>query len=214
VSGAWLVGHGRAFAKRGASAYVPAMPERTPPPEDLSTLSLEQIAALVAERRLPPVESWQPQQTGDSAMRIARDGSWYHEGGLIRRPAMVRLFSTILRREPDGGFALVTPVEKLSIEVEDAPFTAVEMKQEGQGRDARLAFRLNSGDMVIAGARHPLRMELGPEGAQPYLQVRRGLDALLVRSVYYELAELALGQEGEPPGVWSDGVFFRLEGGA
>src|SRR4051795_640911 len=108
-------------------------------PADLSGLSLAEIARLAAERRLAPVEKWNPTHCGDSAMRIARDGTWYHEGAPIGRPAMVRLFSTILRREPDGRHVLVTPVEKLDVEVEDAAFVAVEVKSEGEGRDRRLA---------------------------------------------------------------------------
>src|SRR6478736_6674406 len=108
------------------------MPERIAPLTELSGLSLAEIARAAAERRLPPVESWNPAHCGDSEMRIARDGTWYHQGSPIGRAAMVRLFSTILRREPDGRFVLVTPVEKLDIEVEDAPFTAVELKSEGE----------------------------------------------------------------------------------
>jgi len=144
-------------------------------------------------------------------MRIARDGTWYHEGSPIGRPEMVRLFSTILRREPDGGFVLVTPVEKLDIEVEDAPFVAVELRSEGEGAARRLAFRLNTGDLVIAGPEHPLHFEAGPH---PYLTVRAGLDALVARPVYYELAELALAEGSEPAGLWSDSAFFPLEPGA
>src|SRR3954468_5399607 len=125
-----------------------------PAPEDLAGLSLADIARLAAEERVPAVEKWDPQHCGDSAMRIARDGTWYHEGSPIGRPAMVRLFSTILRREPDGGYVLVTPAEKLDIHVEDAPFVAVEMKSEGEGRARSLAFRLNIGDLVVAGPEH------------------------------------------------------------
>src|SRR3954467_14059652 len=109
-----------------------------PAPEDLAGLSLADIARLAAEKKLPPVEKWNPAYCGDSAMRIARDGTWYHEGSPIGRPAMVRLFSTILRREPDGSYVLVTPVEKLGIVVEDAPFVAVELKSEGAGRERSL----------------------------------------------------------------------------
>src|SRR5882757_1340613 len=109
-------------------------------PEDLSTLSLAEIARLAEEKKLPPVDKWNPTHCGDSEMRIARDGTWFHQGSPIGRQAMVRLFSTILRREPDGRFVLVTPVEKLDIAVEDAPFVAVEMKAEGEGRAASLAF--------------------------------------------------------------------------
>ena len=117
------------------------MPESAPPPEDIATLSLAEIARLVGEKRLPPVEEWNPKHCGHSAMRIARDGTWFHEGSPIGRAAMVRLFSTVLRREADGSHVLVTPVEKLTIDVEDAPFVAVEMKSEGVGRDRRIAFR-------------------------------------------------------------------------
>ena len=185
-----------------------------PPPEDLSRLSLEQIARLAAEKKLPPVDKWNPTHCGDSGMRIARDGTWFHEGSPVAREAMVRLFSTILRREPDGRFVLVTPVEKLDIQVEDAPFVAVELRREGERRDSTLAFRLNTGEVVIAGPDHPLRLEAGAEGPHPYLQVRPGLDALVARPVYYELAELALAAEGDEPGVWSGGAFFPLGTGA
>lgn len=181
------------------------------PPADLSGLGLADIARLAAEQKLPPVEQWQPTYCGDSAMRIARDGTWYHEGSPIGRPAMVRLFSTILRREPDGRFVLVTPVEKLDIAVEDAPFVAVELKSEGKDRARALAFRLNTGDLVIAGPDHPLRFEARDDGPHPYLSVRAGLDARLARPVYYELAELALEEGARPPGLWSQGVFFALD---
>ena len=123
----------------------------------------------------------------------------------------MRLFSTILRREPDGRHVLVTPVEKLDIEVEDAPFVAVELKTEGEGRDRSLAFRLNTGDLVVAGEHHPLRFENGEDGPHPYIEVRKALDALVARSVYYELAELALAEAAEPPGLWSAGAFFAFE---
>lgn len=182
-----------------------------PPPSDLSGLSLAEIARLAEKRKLPPVESWNPAHCGDSAMRIARDGTWFHEGSPIGRAAMVRLFSSILRREADGSFVLVTPVEKLDIAVEDAPFVAVELKSEGEGKGRSLAFRLNTGDLVVAGPDHPLRFEEGEDGPHPYVEVRRGLDALVARPVYYELAELALAEGAEPTGLWSGGVFFALE---
>ncbi|MDB5685079.1 MAG: hypothetical protein JWM75_2777 [Sphingomonas bacterium] len=185
------------------------MPE-TNAPADISGLSLAEIATLAAERRLPPVERWNPTHCGDSEMRIARDGTWYHQGAPINRPAMVRLFSTILRREADGGFVLVTPVEKLAIAVEDAPFVAVELRSEGTGQARRIAFRLNTDELVVAGADHPLRIEQREGGPHPYLTVRPGLDALIARPVYYELAELALADRDEVPGLWSDGMFFGL----
>ncbi len=181
------------------------------PPPDLASLSLADIAQLASEKRLPPVDNWHPTHCGDSDMWIARDGTWFHMGSPIGRQEMVRLFSTILRREPDGGYVLVTPVEKLDIAVEDAPFVAVEMKAEGEGRDASLAFRLNTGDLVTAGPEHPLRFVQADDGPRPYLRVRGGLEALVVRSVYYDIAERALAGNDETLGVWSDGAFFPLE---
>ena len=172
---------------------------------DLGGLSLEQIERM-ARRPGRPVEAWDPPHCGHSGMRIARDGSWHHDGRPIGRPSMVRLFASILRREPDGGYALVTPVEKLTIDVEDAPFLAVELRSAGDGREGSLAFRLNTDDIVLAGPDNPLRLQ----GPRPYLAVRPGLDALVVRPVYYELAEIALDEGG----VWSGGAFFPLGGGA
>ncbi|MDQ4087721.1 MAG: DUF1285 domain-containing protein [Pseudomonadota bacterium] len=169
---------------------------------DLSRLSLDEIARLAGAQKRRPVEKWNPQRCGDSFMRIGRDGSWHHEGRPIARPALVRLFSSILRREPDGSFVLVTPAEKLSIEVEDAPFVAVEVRSEGAGAERSLAFRLNTDELVLAGPDHPLWLE----GERPYLNVRPGLDALIARPVYYELAEMAL-EEG---GIWSGGAYFPL----
>jgi hypothetical protein len=183
-----------------------------PPPDDLAGLSLAEIARLAEAKKLPPVAQWNPSHCGDSEMRIARDGTWYHQGSPICRPAMVRLFSTILKREEDGRFVLVTPVEKLDIEVEDAPFVAVEVKAEGESEAMSLAFRLNTCDVVIAGRENRLRFEAGADGPHPYLEVRAGLDALVARPVYYELAELALAA-GEPPGLWSGGAFFPIEPG-
>jgi uncharacterized protein len=180
------------------------------PPPELSGLSLAEIAKLSEEAKLPPVDSWNPTHCGDSEMRIARDGTWYHQDSPIGRAAMVKLFSTILRREPDGSYVLVTPVEKLDIEVEDAPFVAIELKSEGDGERRKLAFRLNTGDLIVANAEHPLRFEQCEDGPHPYLLVRKGLEALIVRPVYYELAEIALDEGAAPPGVWSDGTFFPL----
>ena len=161
---------------------------------------------MIDERRLPPVDEWNPERCGDSEMRIARDGTWYHQGSPITRPAMVRLFSTVLRRESDGRHVLVTPVEKLDIEVETTAFRAVEMTSEGAGPDRIVAFRLDSGDAVILGRKHPLTL-----APSPRLLVRHGLEAELSRPVYYELAEIALCEGHEPPGIWSAGMFFALD---
>lgn len=180
----------------------------------LEGMSLAELQKLVDERRLPPVDQWHPERCGHSRMRIARDGTWYHDGAPIERPAMARLFSTVLRREADGRHVLVTPVEKLDIDVEATAFRAVEMSTEGEGRDRRVAFRLDSGDAVILDAEHPLRVIDTDTGPSPRLLVRHGLEAELTRSVYYELAEIALAEAADPPGIWSCGAFFRLDGGA
>ncbi len=179
----------------------------TPPPE-LASLSIAEIAELAEAQKLPPVDQWDPQQTGDSEMRIAADGTWYHQGDPILRPAMVRAFSSILRREPDDSYALVTPYQKLSIIVDDAPFVAVELESEGSGTKRTLAFRLNTDHLVVANADHPLRF--GADKPQPYLKVRHGLEAVLARPVYYQLAELALEEDVDPIGIWSAGVFFPM----
>src|SRR5690242_13645739 len=186
------------------------MPESRPPIE-LQGISLAELQKLIDERRLPPVDRWNPERCGHSGMRIARDGTWYHEGAPIGRRAMVRLFSTVLRREPDGRHVLVTPVEKLEIDVESTAFRAVEMRSEREGRDRRIAFRLDSGDAVILDADHPLQVVATEQGPSPRLLVRHGLEAELSRSVYYELAELALAEGADPPGIWSAGTFFPLD---
>lgn len=185
------------------------MPESRPP-IDLHGISLAELERLIAQRRLPPVDQWNPERCGNSRMRIARDGTWYHEGTPIRRAEMVRLFSTVLRREQDGGHVLVTPVEKLHIEVEGTAFRAVEMRNEGDGRDRVIVFRLDSGDAVMLDAEHPLRIVQTEQGPSPRLLVRHGLEAELSRAVYYELAELALSEGANPPGIWSGGAFFAL----
>lgn len=179
------------------------MPYEAP---DLANLSLDEIARLAAERKLPPVTSWEPQQTGNSEMRIAADGKWYHQGGEITRPAMIRAFSSLLRRDSDGSHWLVTPHEKMAIAVDDAPFIAVEVQIEGSGQTRNLAFRLNSDDLVIAGPDHKIELR----GALPYVHVRSGLWAKLARAVYYELAELALDEDPARPGLFSGGVFFPI----
>ena len=188
------------------------MPE-TRPPIELQGLSLADLQALIDQRRLPPVDQWDPERCGHSGMRIARDGTWFHHGAPIRRPAMVRLFSTVLRREPDGRHLLVTPVEKLEIEVEATAFRAIEMTSEGEGRERRIAFKLDSGDGVMLDAAHPLSIVATAAGPTPRLLVRYGLEAELARPVYYELANIALEEGHQPPGIWSAGAFFALEAG-
>jgi hypothetical protein len=167
-------------------------------------------AAAESHPGMPPVERWNPAYCGDSGMRIARDGSWYHQGEPIRRAGLVRLFSTILRKDEEG-FMLVTPAEKLSIAVEDAPFLAVLMAAHNDGESQRLTFTTNVGDEVTAGPEHCLRFAPDPRSGAPipYLHVRRGLEARLARPVYYHLVERAIAKDGNL-GVWSDGDFFVL----
>ncbi len=182
------------------------MPE-TRPPITIAGQSLAALAAAISERRTPPVDRWDPPHCGHSGMRIATAGTWFHDGTPISRPAMVRLFSTVLRREADGSHVLVTPIEKLTIDVEATAFRAIAMTHEGDGQDRRIAFELDSGDAVILGPEHPLRMI----GETPRVLVRHGLEALVARPLYYELAEIALAEGHRPPGVWSSGCFFPLQ---
>ncbi len=167
----------------------------------------------------------------DIDMRIARDGTWFYHGSAISRKPLVRLFSTVLRREADGEYYLVTPVERVRIDVDDAPFTAVEMFIEGSGEAQSLSFRTNVDDIVVLDAEHPLRVEIDPKTGQPapYIRVRDNLEALIVRAVFYDLVDLGLaaspeiaGQSaGQSPlengimaaetiGVWSAGMFFEI----
>lgn len=186
---------------------------RAPAP-DFTTLSLSGLAQAVADKHLPPVDLWHPKNCGTSDMRIARDGSWYHQGSPIGRKALVQTFATILRREPDGSTVLVTPAEMLDIEVEDAHFIAVEVKSEGENEKRRLAFRLNTDEVVIASANHPIKIAQNGDEPRPYLHVRgtigNGLTALITRSVYYELINLALEERHALPSLWSAGTCFSM----
>ena len=185
-------------------------------------LSLEDLGAGVARAAggvgPPPVERWNPPLSGDIDIRIARDGTWYHEGVAIPRLALVQLFAGLLTREGDDYF-LVTPVEKWRIQVEDAPFVLVVLDARIDDRgQQQLVFFTNLGDPVIAGPEHPLRVAVDERTGQPapYLRVRRNLEGLLSRPVYYQLAELAEptpkgeGVTSTGHGVTSDGMFFPL----
>ena len=183
----------------------------TAPTRDSAGRTLGELAALLGQDKLPPVHLWNPAHCGDSFMRIVSDGTWFHEGSPIGRKELVRLFSTILRREADGSHVLVTPVEKLSVVVEDAPFIAVEATTEGEGPARRLIFRTNVDDLVEAGPDRELRVETAADGTpRPYLHVRGGLEALVNRAVFYQLADLALAEGASPPGLWSGGAFFAF----
>jgi len=163
-----------------------------------------------AGRGLPPVERWHPAHCGDIDIRIARDGTWYHLGTPIGRKELVRLFSTILRKDGED-YVLVTPAEKMRITVEDAPFQAVLMDVAGTGRDQVLTFTTNVGDETVAGPHNPIRVETDPvsEAPAPYVHVRSGLEAKISRAVFYALADLAV-RDGDRLGVWSGGRFFAI----
>lgn len=180
-----------------------------PPHEAMS--GLEAVAR--STRGPAPVHLWNPPDCGDIDMRIAADGTWFYCGSPIGRLPLVQLFSSILRKDGDR-YVLVTPVEKVGIVVDDAPFLAVEMQAEGQERDRRLIFRTNVEDVVTVGSEHPLRFERGPaEGLKPYLHVRGDLWALVKRSLFYDLVALgAIETERDAAwfGVRSGGVFFRM----
>jgi hypothetical protein len=167
-------------------------------------------AAKAPGRGLPPVHLWHPDHCGDIDIVIKRNGQWFHEGSPIGREALVRLFSTVLRKDPDG-FHLVTPAEKMKITVEDAPFVAVRVDRQGDA----LKFTTNVGDEVEAGPDNPIRVEIDPESGEPrpYLHVRRGLEALIARPVFYELVEMAQ-ERPSPDGprleVASNGAWFAV----
>ena len=172
------------------------------PPPDLAALTLAQIAELTAQRKLPPVEQWHPEAKSDSLMEIKTDGRWLHDGGEIKRPAMVRAFASLLRRDEDGQHWLVTPVEMQSIAVEDAAFMAVDVARQGD----TLAFQLNTDDVVIAGPDHPLIARGTAELPAIYLAVRHGTEARINRSTWLQLVELADANLG----VTSQGAKFSL----
>lgn len=166
------------------------------------------------DKGLPPVHLWNPDCCGDIDMRIARDGTWYYLGTPIGRKPMVRLFSTIIRRDGDDYF-LVTPVEKCGITVDDAPFVAITLAVEGEGEQQVLRFATNVEDEVVADAAHPIRVELDPQTQEPspYVLVRVNLEALIHRNVFYQLVELAVPREIDGVawlGVWSSGEFFPI----
>ncbi len=179
------------------------MPYEAPP--DLRAMSLLDIAKAVAERKLPPVEHWNPAETTDSGMRIAADGAWFHEGRPITRPAMVRAFASLLVRDADGRHWLVTPECRQATAVEDAAFVAVDL----QPRDGALAFRLNTDELVLAGPEHPLRAAGDRDTPAIYLGVRHGCEARLDRSTWLQLAEHALAT-GDGATVESQGAVFPL----
>lgn len=149
---------------------------------------------------LPPVHLWNPSHCDDIGMEIRRDGSWWHDGGRISRERMVKAFSRILRKDPDGRHYLVTPVEKVVVHVEIAPFLAVRVDRIGAGDEARLRFSTNLGDEVDAGPERPIRVETDAETGEPrpFVRVRANLDALVTRSTFLELVEFAAPSREDP----------------
>ncbi|MET4697145.1 hypothetical protein ABIE65_000156 [Constrictibacter sp. MBR-5] len=180
----------------------------TETPNNDSAPDTGSTAAAPGARPVPPLVQ------GD--MRIARDGTWYHEGTPFKRLPLVKLFSTVLRRTEDGGYMLATPVERVAVKVEDAPFVAVEMVEEGEGETRCLRFRTNIDEWVTLDEEHPLRVELDPATGEPspYILLREGIEALVTRAVFYDLVERAEEREdgkGETMlGVRSAGGFFPL----
>lgn len=179
-------------------------------PQGLESL----IAAVGKERKLPPVHLWNPPFCGYLDMRIAADGTWFYLGTPIGRPALVRLFASVLKREGEEYF-LVTPVEKVGIKVDDAPFHAVEMAVDGEGANRKLSFRTNVDDLVRCDAEHPLRFEPeeGTGGLKPYLHVRSDLWARVTRALFFDLVEMGETRKlngKELFGVASSGEFFSM----
>ncbi len=175
--------------------------------------TLQREAAAGAPRGMPPVERWNPPFCGDSFIEILADGTWRHEGVRMTRESLVRLFASILRKDPDGVTYLVTPVEKVSVKVADAPFLAVRADREGQARDQVIAFTTNIGDVAAAGRDNPIRVEMHGGEPRPYVLVRGRLEARILRPPFYELVEWAREEdtpEGPRLGVWSQGAFFPL----
>lgn len=180
---------------------------------------LSKLLAALDMSKLPPVEKWNPPYRGDIGLEIKTDGTWFYQGSPISRMPMIKLFSRVLRRDADGRHYLVTPAERVDIAVEDAPFLAVEMQVEGEGREQQLVFRTNVDDIVACRDENPIRFveEAGSGGLKPYLLVRGRLEALVTRALYYDLVEMAIGSDERPegvsadqPGLWSGGQFFAL----
>lgn len=173
-----------------------------------------QAKAASKGKGLPPVHLWNPPDCGDLDMRIARDGTWFYLGTPIGRKELVRLFSTILRKDGER-YVLVTPVEKVGIQVDDAPFVAVDFEATGESRDQVLTFQTNVGDHTTAGPDAPIRVERDPETGEPspYVLVRSNLEALIDRKSFYRLVEIGTHHEVDGEtwfGLWSGGMFFPI----
>jgi len=178
---------------------------------DLPNFASE-IRALIGDgKKLPPVTDWHPEREGEIDIRVAKDGTWFYRGGKMERQSIVTLFSGILRKDEDDYF-LVTPVEKMKIAVDDAPFVVCMMDVEGEGEQQKIHFSTNVGDVFTLSKDHLLDVQYNEKGEPaPYVLVRDRLTALISRKVYYELADLAVNIEGSDQfGIWSDGELFNL----
>ncbi|MEO6609882.1 MAG: DUF1285 domain-containing protein [Aestuariivirga sp.] len=173
---------------------------------------LKGLGEVAKAKGMPPVERWNPPFCGDIDMRIAGDGTWFYMNSPIGRKPLVKLFSSILRLDEDGKYYLVTPVEKCGIKVDDAPLFAIRMSVEGVGRDQIIKIETQVDDEVVIGPQHPMRVadEVGTGGLKPYVLVRRNLEALVSRALFYDLVALGV-VEGEWFGVWSSGQFFPMQ---
>lgn len=176
----------------------------------LSTERMEREARKAQGKSLPPVHAWNPEHSGEMDMRIARDGTWYHEGTPITRHGLVKLFSTILRKD-DDGYVLVTPVEEWGITVDDAPFVAIDVDRQGEGEAQVLSFETNVGDIAEAGPDNPIRVSRDEESGEPspYVLVRDRLEALIDRKSFYRMIEMGSHKDGWF-GFWSGGMFFPV----
>lgn len=180
---------------------------------------MKSVHETAGDATYPPVEAWNPPYCGDIGLKIGADGTWYYQGSPIGRKRLVKLFASVLRKDEDGQTYLVTPQEKVLVEVADAPLLAVEMTVTQQGRQQILVFRTNLDDVVLVEANNPIRFQQvegadgSDQGLKPYILVRGRLEALVTRALYYDLIDLAVCETtsaGETLGVWSGGTFFEI----
>ena len=181
----------------------------TPNPDDLAA-----VIKTAAKKGPPPVHLWDPPFCGDLDIRIGRSGQWFYLGSPIGRMPLVKLFASVIRKDGDDYF-LVTPVEKIGITVDDAPFVAVDFEATGEGAEQVLTFTTNVDDVAVAGPDHPIRVERDPETGEPspYVLIRRNLEALIDRKSYYRLVDIGAVEEAEGArmfGLWSSGTFFPI----
>jgi uncharacterized protein len=177
---------------------------------------LKQVEKAAGARGLPPVHLWNPPFCGDIDMRIAADGTWFYMNSPIGRKPLVKLFASVMRHDEDGRYYLVTPAEKCGITIEDAPFVAIRMATQGEGRDQVITFETNTDDVVTVDDAHPIRVanESGTGGLKPYVLVRARLEALVSRALFYDLVERGTVEDCDGErwfGVWSSGRFWPMQ---